>query len=73
MRKDLPTYLKASVFAIEKLEVWVHFSSDKKTSLSSFDLLSSQDIFNALYAGLREAENAYRFLRGEIQDFSEYV
>ena len=38
----------------------------------SFDPLSSQGIFNALYTGLAASESAYRFLRGEISDFAEY-
>jgi len=38
----------------------------------SFDPLSSQGIFNALYTGLAASESAYRFLQGEISSFSEY-
>lgn len=38
----------------------------------SFDPLSSQGIFNALYTGLAAAESIYRQLRGEIADFSRY-
>jgi flavin-dependent dehydrogenase len=38
----------------------------------SFDPLSSQGIFNALYTGLAAAESAYRFLQGEISNFAEY-
>jgi flavin-dependent dehydrogenase len=38
----------------------------------SFDPLSSQGIFNALYTGLAASESAYRFLQGEISDFAEY-
>lgn len=38
----------------------------------SFDPLSSQGIFNALYTGLAASESAYRFLRGEISNFAEY-
>ena len=38
----------------------------------SFDPLSSQGIFNALYTGLAASESAYRFLGGEISDFAEY-
>jgi flavin-dependent dehydrogenase len=38
----------------------------------SFDPLSSQGIFNALYTGLAASESAYRFLRGEISAFAEY-
>lgn len=39
----------------------------------SFDPLSSQGIFNALYTGLAAAESVYRYLRSEIVDFQEYV
>ena len=38
----------------------------------SFDPLSSQGIFNALYTGLAASESAYRFLEGELSDFAEY-
>ena len=38
----------------------------------SFDPLSSQGIFNALYTGLAASESAYRFLQGEISNFAEY-
>ena len=38
----------------------------------SFDPLSSQGIFNALYTGLAASESAYRFLQGEIPNFAEY-
>jgi flavin-dependent dehydrogenase len=38
----------------------------------SFDPLSSQGIFNALYTGLAGAESAHRFLRGQISSFAEY-
>jgi flavin-dependent dehydrogenase len=38
----------------------------------SFDPLSSQGIFNALYTGLSASESVYRFLQGEISDFAEY-
>jgi flavin-dependent dehydrogenase len=38
----------------------------------SFDPLSSQGIFNALYTGLAASESVYRFLQGEISDFAEY-
>ncbi len=38
----------------------------------SFDPLSSQGIFNALYTGLAAAESIYRHLRGDIADFSQY-
>ena len=38
----------------------------------SFDPLSSQGIFNALYTGLAASESAYRFLQGEISHFAEY-
>ena len=38
----------------------------------SFDPLSSQGIFNALYTGLAAAESACRFLQGEISNFAEY-
>ena len=38
----------------------------------SFDPLSSQGIFNALYTGLAASESAYRFLQGQISDFAEY-
>lgn len=38
----------------------------------SFDALSSQGIFNALYTGLAASESAYRFLQGEISNFAEY-
>ncbi|MFN0204509.1 MAG: tryptophan 7-halogenase [Bacteroidia bacterium] len=38
----------------------------------SFDPLSSQGIFNALYTGLAAAESCYRYLQGQIVDFSEY-
>jgi flavin-dependent dehydrogenase len=38
----------------------------------SFDPLSSQGIFNALYTGLAASESAYRFLQGEILNFAEY-
>ena len=38
----------------------------------SFDPLSSQGIFNALYTGLAAAESIYRHLRGDIADFAQY-
>jgi flavin-dependent dehydrogenase len=38
----------------------------------SFDPLSSQGIFNALYTGLAASESAYRFLGSEISNFAEY-
>ena len=38
----------------------------------SFDPLSSQGIFNALYTGLAASESVDRFLRGEISNFAEY-
>lgn len=38
----------------------------------SFDPLSSQGIFNAMYTGLAAAESCYRFLNKEITDFQEY-
>ena len=38
----------------------------------SFDPLSSQGIFNALYTGLAASESTYRFLRGEIPNFAGY-
>jgi len=38
----------------------------------SFDPLSSQGIFNALYTGLAASESVYRFLQGEILNFAEY-
>ena len=38
----------------------------------SFDPLSSQGIFNAMYTGLAAAESCYRFLNKEIDDFQEY-
>lgn len=38
----------------------------------SFDPLSSQGIFNALYTGLAAAENIDRHLRGDAPDFSQY-
>jgi flavin-dependent dehydrogenase len=38
----------------------------------SFDPLSSQGIYNALYTGLAASESAYRFLQGEISNFAEY-
>jgi flavin-dependent dehydrogenase len=38
----------------------------------SFDPLSSQGIFNALYTGLAASESAFRFLRGELSNFAEY-
>lgn len=38
----------------------------------SFDPLSSQGIFNAMYTGLAAAESCYRFLNKEISDFKEY-
>ncbi len=40
---------------------------------TSFDPLSSQGIFNALYTGLAAAESVYRHLRSEIVDFQEYA
>jgi flavin-dependent dehydrogenase len=39
----------------------------------SFDPLSSQGIFNALYTGLAAAESVDRYLRSEILDFQEYA
>jgi flavin-dependent dehydrogenase len=38
----------------------------------SFDPLSSQGIFNALYTGLAAAESVYRYLKKEIGNFQEY-
>jgi hypothetical protein len=38
----------------------------------SFDRLSSQRIFNALYTGLAASESAYWFLQGELSDFAGY-
>jgi flavin-dependent dehydrogenase len=38
----------------------------------SFDPLSSQGIFNALYTGLAASESVDRFLRGELSNFAEY-
>jgi flavin-dependent dehydrogenase len=38
----------------------------------SFDPLSSQGLFNALFTGLMVAESAHRFLEGEQFAFSEY-
>ncbi len=38
----------------------------------SFDPLSSQGIFNSLYTGLYAALNTDKWLRGEVEDFSEY-
>ena len=38
----------------------------------SFDPLSSQGIFNALYTGLAAAESVHRFLQSEISSFAEY-
>lgn len=38
----------------------------------SFDPLSSQGIFNALYTGLAAAESAYRYLQSEVSDFLQY-
>lgn len=38
----------------------------------SFDPLSSQGIFNALYTGLAASESVYRFLQGEFSSFTEY-
>ncbi|MFC4818658.1 tryptophan 7-halogenase [Flavobacterium sp. GCM10023249] len=38
----------------------------------SFDPLSSQGIFNAMYTGLAAAESCYRFLNNEIDDFRDY-
>ena len=38
----------------------------------SFDPLSSQGIFNALYTGLAASESVYRYLQGEILNFTEY-
>jgi 2-polyprenyl-6-methoxyphenol hydroxylase-like FAD-dependent oxidoreductase len=39
----------------------------------SFDPLSAQGIFNALYTGLAAAESIYRYLQNDIHDFSEYA
>ena len=38
----------------------------------SFDPLSSQGLFNALYTGLAASESADRFLQDDISDFAEY-
>ena len=38
----------------------------------SFDPLSSQGIFNALYTGLAASESADRFLQGKISNFAEF-
>jgi flavin-dependent dehydrogenase len=38
----------------------------------SFDPLSSQGIFNALYTGLAASESVDRFLQGAISSFAEY-
>jgi flavin-dependent dehydrogenase len=39
----------------------------------SFDPLSSQGLFHALYSGLASAEAAHRVLSGDISGFNDYA